>query len=200
MGRHHLNMLEEGDSSELAEYSLLLEHPTHDPPPRVHPAYPREQRHRIEYDPSLLQSPSQISVPFGGQRYESLTTAALRLPSNATLQPQLEFQNPFIGLSETSPLNPNGRCFNARDWLSNLAGYMSKDPRRYPQRTAGFSFRDLKVHGLGSCVDYQKDVGNVVQDIGAWFKRKQRKTLILHGLDGFVDRGEMLLVLGRPGT
>ena len=102
-------------------------------------------------------------------------------------------------------MNPNGKCFNARDWISNLAGFVSKDPQRYPQRSAGFSFRNLRVHRFGSSTNYQKDVGNIALEIGVFFRwitgtTKKRKIDILHGFDGSVDRGEMLLVLGRPGS
>lgn len=116
------------------------------------------------------------------------------------------FQNPFLSLSSESEINPKSSRFNATAWVKNLVGFVSKDTTKYPRRTASVCFRDLNVYGFGTLTDYQKTVGNVLLEIGTllrWITQtgKQKiKIQILNGFDGLVDKGEMLLVLGRPGS
>lgn len=81
---------------------------------------------------------------------------------------------------------------------------MGQDPRRYPRRSAGFSFENLTVYAYRKPTDYQKNVANVVFDLGAFARwlvgSGKQKVQILKGFDGLVEHGEMLLVLGRPGS
>jgi hypothetical protein len=78
-------------------------------------------------------------------------------------------------------------------------------PERYRTRTAGVSFTNLNVHGYGSPTDYEKTVGNLSLDyfgnIKCWLAigKKSTKIQMLRNLEGLVESGEMLVVLGRPG-
>lgn len=114
------------------------------------------------------------------------------------------FQNPFRDVLKDSPLDPTGANFSVRAWISNIIGFTSKNAEKFPNRTAGFSFKDLSVTGRESLTDYQKTVGNVVLEVGSYVRRatgrRKRTIQILHGFDGLLDRGEMLIVLGRPGS
>ncbi|KAK9722189.1 Multidrug resistance protein [Basidiobolus ranarum] len=113
-------------------------------------------------------------------------------------------ENPFIGSNEDSTLNPNDPNFKPKNWMKNLLTIQSRDPERYPKRTAGVCFKNLSVHGYGSPTDYQKDVANSVLEIGTLFRSitgtGKQKIQILHNFDGLVKSGEMLVVLGRPGS
>ncbi|KAJ5961268.1 CDR ABC transporter [Penicillium vulpinum] len=113
-------------------------------------------------------------------------------------------ENPFIETREDSTLNPNSENFKAKNWMKNLLAIQSRDPERYPKRQAGLSFRNLSVHGFGSPTDYQKDVANALLEIGTLFRAMtgtgKQKIQILHEFDGLVKSGEMLVVLGRPGS
>lgn len=115
-----------------------------------------------------------------------------------------EGENIFLQTKEDSTLNPHSPNFKARDWMKNLLAITSRDPERYPQRQAGVSFRNLSVHGYGSPTDYQKDVFNSVLQVGALFRMMtgtgKQKIQILRDFDGLVKSGEMLVVLGRPGS
>ncbi|CZT44690.1 probable ABC transporter [Rhynchosporium secalis] len=114
------------------------------------------------------------------------------------------FQNPFLGVPPDSPLDPHSPNFSAQAWFSNLAGFISKDPSNLLHRSAGVSFTDLNVSGFGSPTDYQKSVGNVLFGIVSLYRRmggeKKQQINILRDFDGLVESGEMLLVLGRPGS
>ncbi|KAH6672820.1 multidrug resistance protein CDR1 [Verticillium dahliae] len=71
-------------------------------------------------------------------------------------------------------------------------------------KTTGVAFRDLNVYGFGSDTDFQKSVGNIflegVNLASKLFNRKQQRIDILRDLEGVVHSGEMLCVLGPPGS
>jgi ATP-binding cassette, subfamily G (WHITE), member 2, PDR len=123
---------------------------------------------------------------------------------SGSISSQETFQNPFLSLPSDSEINPKSSRFSARAWMTNLVGFLSKDATKYPHRTASVSFRNLRVHGFCNPTDYQKTVGNIILETGSLFRRMtqagKKVIQILKGFDGLVDRGEMLLVLGRPGS
>ncbi|KAJ5805910.1 uncharacterized protein N7503_003512 [Penicillium pulvis] len=111
--------------------------------------------------------------------------------------------NPFNG-SDDPKLDPSSKSFNARYWAETVLGLMSNDTERYLPRKAGVSFRNLSVHGFGSPLSYQKDFLNVVLQVGdivsGLVNHKDQKIQILRDHNGLLRSGEMLLVLGRPGS
>lgn len=111
--------------------------------------------------------------------------------------------NPFLG-SNDPLLDPNSGRFSQRAWIKTLIGITSRDPERYPKRTAGVSYRNLNVHGFGTPTDYQKTFGNYPLEAAGLFNkitgRGQTKIQILRNFDGLIKSGEMLVVLGRPGS
>jgi ATP-binding cassette, subfamily G (WHITE), member 2, PDR len=48
--------------------------------------------------------------------------------------------NPFLG-SDDPLLDPNSGKFSAQAWVKTLVGVQSRDPERYPKRTAGVAYR-----------------------------------------------------------
>ena len=109
--------------------------------------------------------------------------------------------NPFLPSDPT--LDPTSPSFDAKRWASALLHAFSQDPERYPRHTVGVAYRNLSVHGFGSSTDYQKDVLNVLwrgpQILREWLSNRRSKIQILNDFEGLVNKGEMLLVLGRPG-
>ncbi|KAG2016847.1 hypothetical protein GB937_006049 [Aspergillus fischeri] len=112
-------------------------------------------------------------------------------------------KNPFTGTADPS-LDPNSPEFDATHWARTVLQFVSQDPDRYPKRTAGVSFRNLSVSGYGSPLDYQKNVLNVVfqamETVAGLGRRNEQKIHILQNHHGLLRGGEMLLVLGRPGS
>jgi ATP-binding cassette subfamily G (WHITE) protein 2 (PDR) len=112
-------------------------------------------------------------------------------------------QNPF-NAAPNSALDPHGENFDARAWTKAMLNLQEQDDNAPPMRTAGVSFRDLNVHGFGSDTDYQKSVGNVWLEGPGLFRKlmgdKGRQIDILQHCDGLVEAGEMLVVLGPPGS
>jgi ABC-type glutathione transport system ATPase component len=103
---------------------------------------------------------------------------------------------------ENSPLNPNGPHFNARAWAKAVVNMATGAGRQL--RTTGVAFQNLNVHGFGSPTDYQKDVINVWLEAVGLVRRiaghGKRRIDILRDFDGLVQKGEMLVVLGPPGS
>ncbi|KAK2748770.1 ABC multidrug transporter mdr3 [Myotisia sp. PD_48] len=113
--------------------------------------------------------------------------------------------NPFLDPEADPELNPNGDSFSVKKWLKTMLQITSRDPERYPKRTAGVSFRNMNVYGFGSAADYQADVGNTPLKAFGVVKSllglgKKVRIDILRDFEGLVKSGEMLVVLGRPGS
>ncbi|CAI7589433.1 hypothetical protein PCG10_001645 [Penicillium crustosum] len=97
-----------------------------------------------------------------------------------------------------SDLDPQSSNFNTRAWVEALLRYESEHVESGRRRKSGVCFRNLDVYGFGMSTDYQKSVGNSI--LSLMTQRRKRKIHILHGFEGLVNAGEMLLVLGPPGS
>ncbi|KAL8666924.1 MAG: hypothetical protein Q9202_001164 [Teloschistes flavicans] len=132
-----------------------------------------------------------------------VTTLARQLTSTSIRTQGGSYPNPFLG-SDDPELDPLSGHFKPERWVRTLIGLQSRDPERYPQRVAGVSFKDLNVSGFGSPLDYQKTFGNYPLELASIFNiitgRGKRKIQILRDFEGLVKSGEMLVVLGRPGS
>ncbi|KAJ0109472.1 ABC-2 type transporter [Diaporthe amygdali] len=100
-------------------------------------------------------------------------------------------------------LDPKSDKFNARKWA--MAFYNSrKAASGTTPRTAGIAFKGLNVYGYGTDTDFQKTIGNIFIEGPATLQRflgRDRKRInILQDLEGVVNNGEMLCVLGPPGS
>lgn len=103
-----------------------------------------------------------------------------------------------------STLDPNGPGFDARAWAKSFyQSRISAANGAWP-RKLGVAFKDLHVYGFGTATDYQSTVGNTILGVPNLFKKalgnKGDRVDILRDLEGFVESGEMLCVLGPPGS
>lgn len=109
--------------------------------------------------------------------------------------------NPFLA-GPDSPLNPSSENFSGREWAKAIVELVSQEGSAF--RTAGICFQNLNVHGFGTATDYQKDVANVwlstIGSIRNLVTNTKQQIDILNDFDGIVRRGEMLVVLGPPGS
>lgn len=113
-------------------------------------------------------------------------------------------QSPFEA-EPGSVLDPKSPNFKPRAWAEALIHLKSRDPEKFPKRSAGISFRNLNVYGFGNTTDYQKSVGNIWLGLVGVIRRlagisSSRKIEILRDFEGLVRSGEMLVVLGPPGS
>jgi ATP-binding cassette subfamily G (WHITE) protein 2 (PDR) len=154
-----------------------------------------------QYAEKEVYPPTHQEAHETARREEEVLQLARRLTSQS--HASAVHQNPF-NAPPNSSLDPNGEHFNARAWTKAMLNLQQEDAKAGPTRTAGVSFKGLNVHGFGSDTDYQKSVGNVWLEGPGLFKRlkgnKGRKINILQSLDGLIEAGEMLVVLGPPGS
>lgn len=116
-------------------------------------------------------------------------------------------ENPFVAYANDpdSPLNPNSEEFSGRAWAKAIVDMVSSEGHQF--RTSGVAYQHLNVFGFGAGTDYQKNIANIWLDI-ATLPRKLlggpggggTRIDILRDIDGVVHNGEMLVVLGPPGS
>jgi hypothetical protein len=101
-----------------------------------------------------------------------------------------------LGLSDQT-LNPSSPSFDFQRWSHALVDLRNRLNLPTPPRS-GFAFKNLTVYGSGPAVEQQGTVWTLLTlpfNFKSWFRPKQTKP-ILQGLDGVVQKGELLLVLG----
>ncbi|KAI1451453.1 BcatrD protein [Annulohypoxylon moriforme] len=95
---------------------------------------------------------------------------------------------------------------NAKDGKqAEVTASLSEQPVQAHSNVMSVAFRKLSVHAFGRQTDYQRTVSNF---FNAWLaicvnwimKKPKLRVDILHDFDGLVSSGEMLLVLGNPGS
>ncbi|KAH6981773.1 ABC-2 type transporter-domain-containing protein [Ilyonectria sp. MPI-CAGE-AT-0026] len=133
------------------------------------------------------------------ERRTSIVQALARTYSTATATHP--HGNPFKA-GEDSPLNPASPNFSGREWAKSIVELVQQDGASF--RSAGVCFQNLNVYGYGEASDYQKDVANVWLSLGSAFSQltggNRQRIDILRQFDGVVHKGEMLVVLGPPGS
>ncbi|CEJ91209.1 Putative ATP-binding cassette transporter ifT1 [[Torrubiella] hemipterigena] len=127
-------------------------------------------------------------------RRQSVVQALARSYSRASAA---EGGNPFLA-GEDSPLNPASANFSGREWAKAVAAMVHDSGSDF--RHAGVCFQNLNVYGYGASTDYQKDVFNVWLSLAGSVSAKRQRIDICRGFDGLVNQGEMLVVLGPPGS
>jgi ATP-binding cassette subfamily G (WHITE) protein 2 (PDR) len=138
------------------------------------------------------------------RRRHSMVQSIARSMSHRSMEMPADARAIFANDDPDSQLNPRSEKFNARRWATSLARFSQEHGQGF--RRAGFAFQNLNVFGFGSETDHQKDVGNVVIDAPNMLtsllrpNRGQRRIDILRDFDGVVRAGEMLVVLGPPGS
>lgn len=99
-------------------------------------------------------------------------------------------------------LNPEDPKFDLAKWLRHFFQQAYEDG--FTIKKTGVSFRELYISGSGSAVQVQQTVGSYLAmpfSPGEFFSLGHRKHKeILHGFDGCLQSGELLVVLGRPGS
>lgn len=104
---------------------------------------------------------------------------------------------------ENSILNPASPNFNAREWVKAILKLQAENPEA-PGRTTGIAYSNLQAYGTGGGLEYQQTVSNLPIKVGESVKERVsgggNRVQILQPMDGLVRSGEMLVVLGPPGS
>ena len=154
-------------------------------------------------DSDVPKSEGESTIADEGRRRVDLETSqmAKRLSRQSTWSNVPG--NPFDG-EKDSAVDPNSPNFRARQWVKSMIKL--QETEHFPGRSAGIAFERLNVHGFGDATDYQKSVGNIWLQLLGYGKsllgvgKKPRRIDILRDFEGLVESGEMLVVLGPPGS
>ncbi|KAF2494935.1 ATP binding cassette transporter [Lophium mytilinum] len=157
----------------------------------------------IEESPSAQSSHSDLGIDRKDEahlhelaRHMTSVSTAARYTSDP--------ENPFLGTNDPC-LDPTSEKFSLKLWLQTLINLAIKQQGEVPRKNIGVSFRNLSAYGFGLPTDYQKDFFNVLLESQNLFQKmvgkgQKRRIDILRNFDGLVKPGEMLVVLGRPGS
>lgn len=107
------------------------------------------------------------------------------------------------GAVESNPaLNPESDQFDLAKWLQHFVQQFRD--QGHMVRKAGIVFRNLGVSGTGEALQLQSTVGDYLTSPlrpGELFSfRAKAPKQILHNFNGLVKSGELMIVLGRPGS
>ena len=148
-------------------------------------------------DLSLTPTPShQARIPANEER---LLTRLASKHDESGLQAVTSLAN----ISPDDPvMDPDNKDFDIYQWLRQTLKLLKDEG--IPRKKAGVFFQDVRVTGNGAALQLQ----TTVSDFFTAFLRP-RETFnfrsgpskeILKKFDGYMDSGELLLVLGRPGS
>ncbi|KAJ6440945.1 ABC transporter CDR4 [Purpureocillium lavendulum] len=130
---------------------------------------------------------------------ENVHQLARQLTSQSHGAPGSLFPIPADG-----PLNPESPDFNARKWARAFYDLRKDALEGNNPKTTGAAFKNLGAYGFGTETDFQKSVGNIFLEAGTILKKfirgNTRRIDILRDLEGVVNAGEMVAVLGPPGS
>ncbi|UKZ61537.1 uncharacterized protein TrAtP1_002800 [Trichoderma atroviride] len=173
---------------------------------------PRETHSRdSDNDASTFPSALSRSNTYGGEsimeqddrtELKRIATALSRRQSNVAAPTRR--QSVGLGAVEEydATLDPDRREFDLPKWLQHFIRELSE--KGLSDRQIGVSFRNLDVFGSGDAIQLQQTVGDVLMAplrIGEFFSfGKKEPKHILNNFNGLVKSGELLVVLGRPGS
>ncbi|KAI6783459.1 ATP-binding cassette transporter ABC1 [Emericellopsis cladophorae] len=99
-------------------------------------------------------------------------------------------------------LDPGKPGFDLEKWLKRFLNQLRE--QGMVSRSTGVSFRNLNVYGSGSALRLQSTVASMLMSplrIPELLRtRRGPKKQILRDFDGKINEGELLVVLGRPGS
>jgi len=124
-------------------------------------------------------------------------SSSLQTPSEGALEELIP------QLTRRGTINVNSPYFSTEKFIRNML--VKAEEQGLKRRNTGVTFRSLVVLGYGSEFTHQNTVGTVatglfrIKDTIRQRRHPPMKT-ILYTMDGVVKEGEMLLVLGKPGS
>lgn len=136
---------------------------------------------------------------------EKLSRIASNFPRRGTADLGLERKDTIAGLElGDSVFDPTSDQFSHYKWARMMLKRMDTEgvPRR---KSTGVVWENLNISGSGSALQYQNNVGSVLlapfraREYVSFGKCAEQKH-ILRNFDGVLRSGELLLVLGRPGS
>ena len=133
-------------------------------------------------------------------RIASVLTGAQSRTKSSTDE-GLERRDTVAGMGVESPeFDPNNPSFNFFLWIRKFLQLLEQNDIKI--RRSGFTFKNLNVSGKGAALVLQQTVGSMFMQpfrFRELFSHPEEKQ-ILRNFNGHVNSGELLIVLGRPGS
>ena len=160
--------------------------------PDLEPIRTSRSRQSLEYTMTEAERPDLAKL--------ASVLSGLQSQRTATSE-GLQRKDTVAGMTVEDPrFDPNHPSFNFYLWVRKFIQLLEEKNLRV--RRSGFTFRDLNVSGMGAALQLQKNVGSIFATPFRWrelFSHPPEKH-ILRDFNGHVNPGELLIVLGRPGS
>jgi len=151
-----------------------------------------------QHTPAVMDRSKGVDTPKSSDRSESEIHHLAR--SLSTASGHHGHESPFDA-PDGSALDPNSEKFDAKVWASHFYNTLYASD---PARVMGVAYENLHVFGYGSDTDFQNTVGNLAFKLPELahriFGSRQQKVDILRDFEGLIRPGEMVCVLGPPGS
>jgi ATP-binding cassette subfamily G (WHITE) protein 2 (PDR) len=139
----------------------------------------------------------ELSTPASSNDATDIVQLARRLSDESKC---LGNMSPFEG-PEGGELDPNSEKFDSKAWARQFYNTLYASDR---VRVMGVAYENLHVFGYGSDTDFQNTVGNWPFKLPELAHRlmgnRGQKVDILRDFEGLIRPGEMVCVLGPPGS
>ncbi|GLA74143.1 hypothetical protein AtubIFM55763_005085 [Aspergillus tubingensis] len=160
--------------------------------------------------PRLTRNESSFMENMDPEQKAELTRLASNFPRrqstlDSTVDGPVERKDTLEGLEMGDPvLDPTNDQFDHYKWVRMVLKILDREGIPRPPST-GVVFQHLNVSGSGSALQYQNNVSSILlapfrpQEYLPCVQRTPEKH-ILRDFDGLLRSGELLIVLGRPGS
>lgn len=165
-----------------------------------HPSKEDYTASATEYEPShndtsLTPTLSQPRIPPEEENY--LVQLASRRTTNG-----VDRVTSLANISDDDPvLDPDSKDFDLYQWLRKTLHLLKNEG--IPRKQASIFFENVSITGTGAALQLQQTVADLVTAFlrpGETFNFRKTPKKILRQFDGVLDSGELLIVLGRPGS
>ncbi|SMN20639.1 similar to Saccharomyces cerevisiae YDR406W PDR15 Plasma membrane ATP binding cassette (ABC) transporter [Maudiozyma saulgeensis] len=139
-----------------------------------------------------------------GLKAENYTTS--RISEVDSVLSDMKGIDPTTSDLEDQRLNPHNDNFSSTLWVKNLSALMNNDPEYYKPYSLDCIWQNLSTYGETSGIESQANLLNAPQKIvNKLYRkvkpvRKEKSFTILKEMEGCINPGELLVVLGKPGS
>lgn len=133
---------------------------------------------------------------------DELNKILTTLSRHQTRSSTLRRKDTISGLNEDDPVfDPGHKDFDLYKYLRSFMRDLQADGRE--TKKAGIVFKNLSVSGSGAALQLQSTVADLVLApfrVREFFSSSKSHKQIIDKFDGVLKSGELLIVLGRPGS
>ncbi|CAG9988747.1 unnamed protein product [Clonostachys byssicola] len=151
--------------------------------------------------PQLSQRVSGIISQSDRQELERIATTLSRRMSYARSEAGTNAKG-FSAFRADPTLDPQSEKFDVARWVKVAIRQM--EAGGYKSQHTGVVFKDLSVYGSGEAIQLQQTVGDMMlapmRATQLLHRKRGAPKTILNRFNGLVNGGELLVVLGRPGS